>query len=157
MARKRVQYSSVSDTSIDENLSPQLLVDLIRASQILFGGRHMKSYWPCCWLWYGNGYSVWPPAVPATPLPPPLPTTNPPLLLLAEEKPVTLKIWFHGSTVTPDASEKVMESVNAYLKDKINATIEPIWGTWGDFDQATVTASGWRRQGRYVLHLQLVR
>ena len=33
-----------------------------------------------------------------------------------------------------------MESVNAYLKDKINATIEPIWGTWGDFDQATVTA-----------------
>ena len=53
---------------------------------------------------------------------------------------VTIKIWFHGSTVTPDASEKVMESVNAYLKDKINATIEPIWGTWGDFDQATVTA-----------------
>lgn len=58
----------------------------------------------------------------------------------AEEKPVTLKIWFHGSTVTPDASEKVMESVNAYLKDKINVVIEPIWGTWGDFDQATVTA-----------------
>ena len=58
----------------------------------------------------------------------------------AELEPVTLKIWFHGSTVTPDASEKVMESVNAYLKDKINATIEPIWGTWGDFDQATVTA-----------------
>ena len=58
----------------------------------------------------------------------------------AELEPVTLKIWFHGSTVTPDASAKVMESVNAYLKDKINATIEPIWGTWGDFDQATVTA-----------------
>ena len=33
----------------------------------------------------------------------------------AELEPVTLKIWFHGSTVTPDASEKVMESVNAYL------------------------------------------
>ena len=64
------------------------------------------------------------------------PTTATP----AEEKPVTLKIWFHGSTVTPDASEKVMESVNAYLKDKINVVIEPIWGTWGDFDQATVTA-----------------
>ena len=55
-------------------------------------------------------------------------------------EPVTLRIWFHGSTVTPDASAKVMEEVNAYLKDKINVTIEPIWGTWGDFDTATVTA-----------------
>ena len=55
-------------------------------------------------------------------------------------EPVTLRIWFHGSTVTPDASEKVMAEVNAYLADKINVTLEPIWGTWGDFDQATTTA-----------------
>ncbi len=54
--------------------------------------------------------------------------------------PVTLRIWFHGSTVSPEASAKVMESVNAYLQDKINVTLEPIWGTWGDFDTATVTA-----------------
>ena len=53
---------------------------------------------------------------------------------------MTLRIWFHGSTVTPDASEKVMAEVNAYLADKINVTLEPIWGTWGDFDQATTTA-----------------
>ena len=54
--------------------------------------------------------------------------------------PVTIKIWFHGSNVTPDASAKVMEQVNAYLKDKINVTVDPIWGTWGDFDAASVTA-----------------
>lgn len=54
--------------------------------------------------------------------------------------PVTIKIWFHGSNVTPDASAKVMEQVNAYLKDKINVTVDPIWGTWGDFDTASVTS-----------------
>ena len=33
----------------------------------------------------------------------------------AEEalEPVTLKIWFHGSNVTPDASETVLKEVNA--------------------------------------------
>ena len=56
------------------------------------------------------------------------------------EKPVNLRIWFHGSTVTPDASEKVMEELNKYLVEKINVTLEPIWGTWGDFDAATTTA-----------------
>lgn len=55
-------------------------------------------------------------------------------------EPVTLKMWFHGSTVTPDASAKVMDELNAYLQEKINVTLEPIWGTWGDFDTATVTA-----------------
>jgi len=60
----------------------------------------------------------------------------------AEEKldPVTLKIWFHGSTVTPDASKKVLDELNVYLQEKIGVTLEPIWGTWGDFDTATVTA-----------------
>ena len=54
--------------------------------------------------------------------------------------PVTLKIWFHGSTVTPDASKKVLGELNVYLQEKIGVTLEPIWGTWGDFDTATVTA-----------------
>ena len=57
-----------------------------------------------------------------------------------ELEPVTIKMWFHGSTVTPEASEKVMAELNAYLQEKINVTLEPIWGTWGDFDTATVTA-----------------
>ena len=55
-------------------------------------------------------------------------------------EPVTLRMWFHGSTVTPDASATVMEAVNAYLGEKLNVTLEPIWGTWGDFDEATKTA-----------------
>lgn len=50
--------------------------------------------------------------------------------------PVTLKMYFHGSNVTDDS--QVLEEVNAYLKDKINVTLEPIWGTWGDFDQNVV-------------------
>lgn len=58
----------------------------------------------------------------------------------SELEPVTLRMWFEGSNVSPDASAKVMESVNAYLQDKINVTLEPIWGTWGDFDTTTVTA-----------------
>ncbi len=51
-------------------------------------------------------------------------------------EPVTLKIWFHGSSVTDDAA--VLEKVNEYLKEKINATLQPIWGTWGDFDSNVV-------------------
>lgn len=58
-----------------------------------------------------------------------------------ELDPVTLKIWFHGtSAATPEASAKVLEAVNAYLADKINAKLEVIWGTWGDFDTSVVTA-----------------
>jgi putative aldouronate transport system substrate-binding protein len=53
--------------------------------------------------------------------------------------PETLKIWFHGSNVTDDSA--VLEAANAYLAEKgINATIQPIWGTWGDFDENVVTA-----------------
>jgi putative aldouronate transport system substrate-binding protein len=47
-------------------------------------------------------------------------------------EPVTLTIMFHGSNVTDDSA--VMEKVNAYLAEKINATLDVIWGTWGDFD-----------------------
>lgn len=53
-------------------------------------------------------------------------------------EPVTLKMMFHGSTVTDDT--KVMEEVNAYLKEKLNVTLEPIWCTWGDFDDRSVMA-----------------
>ena len=56
----------------------------------------------------------------------------------SELEPVTLKMYFHGSNVTDDS--QVLESVNAYLKDKINVTLEPIWGTWGDFDTNSVLA-----------------
>lgn len=47
-------------------------------------------------------------------------------------EPVALTIMFHGSNVTDDSA--VMEKVNAYLAEKINATLDVIWGTWGDFD-----------------------
>lgn len=47
-------------------------------------------------------------------------------------KEVTIKWMYHGSTVTDDKA--VMEKVNAYLKDKINAKLEMIWCGWGDFD-----------------------
>ena len=50
--------------------------------------------------------------------------------------PVTLKMYFHGSNVTDDSA--VMEKVNEYLKEKLNVTLEPIWGTWGDFDNNAV-------------------
>ena len=54
----------------------------------------------------------------------------------AEEalEPVTLTIMFHGSNVTDDSA--VMEKVNAYLAEKINAQLDVIWGTWGDFDES---------------------
>jgi len=48
-------------------------------------------------------------------------------------EPVELTIMFHGSNVTDDSA--VMEKVNAYLTEKINATLNVIWGTWGDFDE----------------------
>ncbi|MEG1848881.1 MAG: ABC transporter substrate-binding protein, partial [Lachnospiraceae bacterium] len=53
-------------------------------------------------------------------------------------EPVTLKWYLHGSNVTDDAA--VMEKANEYLKEKLNVTLEPIWGTWGDFDQNSVLA-----------------
>lgn len=47
-------------------------------------------------------------------------------------KEVTLKWMYHGSTVTNDSD--VMQKINEYLKDKINAKLEMIWCGWGDFD-----------------------
>lgn len=51
---------------------------------------------------------------------------------------VTLKMYFHGSNVSND--KDVLEKANAYLDEKLNVTLEPIWGTWGDFDQNAVLA-----------------
>ncbi len=51
-------------------------------------------------------------------------------------EPVELKIWFDGSAVKDDTV--VLEKVNEYLTEKINATLKPIWGTWGDFDNNVV-------------------
>lgn len=33
-----------------------------------------------------------------------------------------------------------MAELNPYLNEKIGVTLDPIWGTWGDFDTSTVTA-----------------
>lgn len=52
--------------------------------------------------------------------------------------PVTLKMYFHGSNVTDDTA--VLAKANEYLKEKLNVTLSPIWGTWGDFDQNSVLA-----------------
>lgn len=51
---------------------------------------------------------------------------------------VTLKWYLHGSNVTDDSA--VLEKANEYLKEKLNVTLEPIWGTWGDFDNNAVLA-----------------
>ena len=55
-------------------------------------------------------------------------------------EPTHIRMWFHGSTVTPDASAQVMEELNKVLVEKINVVLEPIWGTWGDFDTSVTTA-----------------
>lgn len=53
-------------------------------------------------------------------------------------EPVTLKWYLHGSNVTDDS--EVLAKANEYLGEKLNVTLEPIWGTWGDFDQNSVLA-----------------
>jgi putative aldouronate transport system substrate-binding protein len=53
-------------------------------------------------------------------------------------EPVTLKWYLEGSNVTDAAP--VLEKANEYLKEKLNVTLEPIWGTWNDFDNNAVLA-----------------
>ncbi len=53
-------------------------------------------------------------------------------------EPVTLTWYLHGSTVSDDKA--VLEKANEYLKEKLNVTLKPIWGTWGDFDENSVLA-----------------
>lgn len=56
----------------------------------------------------------------------------------SKEEPVEISIYFHGSNVTDDKA--VLEKVNEYLLEKLNITLKPIWGTWGDFDNNAVLA-----------------
>ena len=65
-------------------------------------------------------------------------TVSEPEIDWSKEDEVTIKMYFHGSNVTDDS--KVMEELNAYLKEKLNCKLEPVWGTWGDFDNNAVLA-----------------
>lgn len=47
-------------------------------------------------------------------------------------KEVTIQWMYHGSSVSDDKA--VMEEINKYLKEKINAKLEMIWCSWSDFD-----------------------
>lgn len=51
-------------------------------------------------------------------------------------EPVELKWHLNGNVVTDDKA--VLEKANAILKEKLNVTLKPIWGTWGDFDDNAV-------------------
>lgn len=50
---------------------------------------------------------------------------------------VELSLYLCGNTVNDDSD--VMEKVNEYLKEKINVTLKPIWGSWADFENDPVT------------------
>ena len=65
-------------------------------------------------------------------------TTAPVATDASSLEPVTLKWYLHGSNVTDDSA--VLAKANEYLKEKLNVTLEPIWGTWGDFDSNSVLA-----------------
>ncbi len=56
-------------------------------------------------------------------------------------EPVTLTWYLEGNSVSDDKA--VLEKANAYLKEKLNVTLKPIWGTWGNFnDNVTLSISG---------------
>ena len=61
-----------------------------------------------------------------------------PATALDISEPVTLRWYLHGSNVTDDSA--VMEKVNEYLGEKLNVTLEPIGGTWADFDEGSTLA-----------------
>jgi len=46
---------------------------------------------------------------------------------------VTIRWYLEGSNVSDDT--EVLAAANEYLGEKLNMTLEPIWGTWGDFDE----------------------
>lgn len=51
-------------------------------------------------------------------------------------EPVTLTWYLEGNTVSDDKA--VLEKANEYLREKLNVTLKPIWGTWGDFENNVV-------------------
>jgi putative aldouronate transport system substrate-binding protein len=56
-------------------------------------------------------------------------------------EPVTLTWFLEGNSVSDDKA--VLEKANEYLKEKLNVTLKPIWGTWGNFnDNVTLSISG---------------
>lgn len=56
-------------------------------------------------------------------------------------EPVTLTWYLEGNSVSDDKA--VLEKANEYLKEKLNVTLKPIWGTWNDFeDGAVLSISG---------------
>lgn len=68
----------------------------------------------------------------------PAATAAPVEVKVDELEPVTLTWFLHGSTVTDDAA--VLAKANEYLKEKLNVTLKPIWGTWADFDENVILA-----------------
>lgn len=48
-------------------------------------------------------------------------------------EPVTLKMYFIGEPQSDN--DMVFEEINKHLKEKINATIEPHYLSWGDYQQ----------------------
>ncbi|MDL2300579.1 ABC transporter substrate-binding protein [Clostridiaceae bacterium OttesenSCG-928-D20] len=57
-----------------------------------------------------------------------------------DEDPVTVSMWFCGSNNVLDDTA-VVEKVNEYLLEKINVQIEPIWGSWADFEETKVVTA----------------
>lgn len=51
-------------------------------------------------------------------------------------EPVTLTWYLNGNTVSDDKA--VLEKANEYLREKLNVTLKPIWGSWNDFDDNVV-------------------
>jgi len=49
---------------------------------------------------------------------------------------VVLKWYLCGSNVTDDT--EVLKAANEYLTEKLNCEIQPIWGTWSDFNDGAV-------------------
>ncbi len=56
----------------------------------------------------------------------------------SDEGGTVIKVYFEGSDVSDDSA--VLEEVNKYLNEKIGVSIEPIWGTWSDFNEKSVLA-----------------
>lgn len=55
-------------------------------------------------------------------------------------EPVTLTWYLEGCDNVSD-DKAVLEKANEYLKEKLNVTLNPIWGTWSDFDGDKVILS----------------
>ena len=65
------------------------------------------------------------------------------MLLLAvvpalADEPVEITMLLEGCNVTDDAA--VLEQLNDYLAEKIGVTLNPTWGTWGNFDDLAFNA-----------------